>query len=468
MKSLVRPRVLVPLAVLLGAVYLGRLTALAGNFGLREVAIGAIGSGAILFVIYVLTTDRERLLVTFFSALPLTLLVGLRGLTQTGTFVLYLPQVYLFALATLVMIRNTVRHQPMRVLHSRAELGFLYIGFMGLVLAVVNGRPTDAWLNDVLSWFVFLPALWCVHELNVSRADLQRMMILLTGVVLVIGLSGVFDFVRGVGQSVSVTLQSGAGYLAPDATFFRVSFLTWGGYAAADVLLLALPIALMSFDLSVKRRWRIVAAVAALLCLFGIAASGYRGLWLAAGGTLVLALLFQWRKAIWGLLVAASIVLLAPALFAGRLAQIFAGAAADGSTRDRIGRVQLAWNVAAANPLTGAGWGASGWVHNDVVQLAADASIPAAILFVLLVGSLIWRLWRKQRLLSEVAPELARAWQPISQGLALSLCGGLFAMLSQTFIIVSLLMALFWWIYALADRTLTLMDQELANARHDP
>ena len=110
--------------------------------------------------------------------------------------------------------------------------------------------------------------------------------------------------------------------------------------------------------------------------------SGFRGLWITIGFFLLVYVLVQRRMWVFvGAIIATLPVL--PAVFYERLTSVVDLGNLDSSELDRIGRPQYAFNLLKQSPWIGWGWAAAGYVHSDLLQVAANLGLPAAAFFIL-------------------------------------------------------------------------------------
>ena len=65
----------------------------------------------------------------------------------------------------------------------------------------------------------------------------------------------------------------------------------------------------------------------------------------------------------------------------------------DSSGGERMARAQIAINSIINRPF-GTGWGSQGWVHSDVLQIAASIGILPGIIFIIAPLFLLFRMYR--------------------------------------------------------------------------
>jgi hypothetical protein len=179
--------------------------------------------------------------------------------------------------------------------------------------------------------------------------------------------------------------------------FIRAQFSFWGNQNATFLCVLSFP-----FSVILLRWWRslvlrIGIVIATILQLVGIYIGGYRSLWLMIVIQVAAGCFFGLRKR--GLAVAVLCVLVAgvgyqfiPRTEERVITTIAAlkGTPMDHSSQVRMDRATAAIDSTLASPF-GGGWNSAGWVHSDVLQIAANLGILAALI---LVAGYLFTFWR--------------------------------------------------------------------------
>ena len=176
-------------------------------------------------------------------------------------------------------------------------------------------------------------------------------------------------------------------YETPEG-FAREMFSFWGSPAATFILVLSAPMAAVMWGWWSKSWQRVLTLLALLLQVCGIYIGGYRSMWMVFAVELLVFAILR-RKAV----VAAGSLLL-PLLGAWLLPTQAQERALSGvylvtgnpqhndtSGIKRWGRMTAAFADTLNQPM-GHGWSASGWVHNDFVQVAANLGLIAGLLFI--------------------------------------------------------------------------------------
>lgn len=450
---LLSPRLWLPLLALAASGYIGYYIIGRGSFSEQQLVFLVLGLGLGGGWLYALTIPQEHLLTQALVWLPLLWLVGVRGADLYGSVEVFMPQVALYGLAVTLLVRRVINGQAPRLWHSPIEVGILVITAIGAVSALLYSQRLDIWLQDVLSLGSVWAAFFCLYELKIQIADIKRLFIIAACVMALITLSGLLEMFLGVGQVAYVPLDENftTAIQPEDAFFFRVSYFYWGGYVASTLILLALPLTLALLNLAPTWRQKRWVYVLMGLTVLGVAVSGYRGLWIAMLTIIGLSFLFNRQGAGWSLVVAGAIVIFAPISYYTRFLSIFSRVT-DSSAIDRFERIRYAWELTLQNPLIGGGWGSSGWVHNDLAQIAADAGLPAALGFIALILWLAYQLLRApDRWPWLLQPENAE-WRWLAFGAGLALVASLLAMFTQTFIVTPIVMSFFALLLAVANR----------------
>ncbi len=167
--------------------------------------------------------------------------------------------------------------------------------------------------------------------------------------------------------------------------FGRARFSFWGHPDATFVCLLAIPFAVPLWSWKRTRLARTLILIAVGVQLGGAFIGGYRIVWLMLIAQLAAFLFFR-RKYIVATLAATLVALSSTAMPASVQARIdslmmlLAGTPTDTSGAKHLSRFWAAVELVKNHP-EGLGWGASGWVHCDFLQVAADLGILAGLLF---------------------------------------------------------------------------------------
>ena len=175
--------------------------------------------------------------------------------------------------------------------------------------------------------------------------------------------------------------------------FSRLAFLYWGSHLAGNLIPPVFPILIF---LKSKNHFivqnNILLIIFTLLNLFAVYLSGNRISWLMLT-IFLLATLIYFKSSIiphlktYTLLITSAFVIYVYSQpVEGRYLSTFKALTGnidkeyDSSGQSRIERALTAINSITNNPI-GSGWGSQGWVHSDVLQLAADLGVITGFLF---------------------------------------------------------------------------------------
>ena len=179
--------------------------------------------------------------------------------------------------------------------------------------------------------------------------------------------------------------------------FTRASFSFWGAPVVVLILILFLPSLFTQWQWlkTMKQRLFLLVVLAATILAGFI--SGYRSAWLLI--IFMTLLYFSLRRSLpW---VSLTLIVLfcvrgaVPETARNRAESLMLlGSQSDSSATDRLDRIENAWQLFLNKPLLGQGLGGSGWVHCDLLQIAANLGAIALIVFLFWYGITAFKLWR--------------------------------------------------------------------------
>jgi O-antigen ligase len=200
--------------------------------------------------------------------------------------------------------------------------------------------------------------------------------------------------------------QNESAFLGEPIFFSRLAFLFWGSHLAANLIPPIFPMLLL---LKVERdpiaNNNYFLTLLIILNLFAIYLSGNRISWLIMTIFLI-AIIFQYKGSLlpkmksYTLLVTISFVAyIYSQPVEGRYISTFKALTGQIDTRYdssggvRLARAQIAIKSVVSDPL-GTGWANQGWVHSDILQVAASIGIIPGIIFILAPIILLLRIYR--------------------------------------------------------------------------
>ena len=133
-----------------------------------------------------------------------------------------------------------------------------------------------------------------------------------------------------------------------------------------------------------------------------------------------------------------------PSAFVQRFESLYNLQYADSSQFSRIDRATAALDLLKENPLMGVGWGGSGYVHSDLIQIGANLGVLGLGLFLLWVAHLIWRMFNLTRL---------RGWiGEYASALFATFCGLAVVFAGEGLIVFAQLMVPIWFLFAMGHK----------------
>lgn len=231
--------------------------------------------------------------------------------------------------------------------------------------------------------------------------------------------------------------------------FFRAAFSFWGGPSAAFLLVITLPMAVALLGWWKKPFSKFLILAGCLLQFVGIYIAGYRSMWLVLIIEIVLWVVMT-KGPIIGIYLLIPLSLLY--VFIPQSAQeraltfveIIEGKSIDGSSANRLERAEYALSVIKKSPW-GAGWAGTGWVHSDVLQITANQSIAAGLIF---VGAYVVTLFKLLKQYFKQKENFRVKSMFISLTLSFVACGVLFASQGVTVMPQYAVSAWFIWVWS--------------------
>ncbi len=290
-----------------------------------------------------------------------------------------------------------------------------------------------------------LPAFWICGNLVRRFEELQNISTIFALICLFLSFLGLAEYFqwgfigyfKGFTDANARDMMTGEGFHRLGATF-------WGGPMLAGFLTLCFPLNLAHFFSSRTTIQRIMVLSSLILSFLVIYYSGHRGLWISC---LIGIACFFYLKGVKGIfilvLLAALGLQFAPNIAKERI-QTLAGTAEDSSAHKRKGRAEDAWGLIKKSPVLGNGWGASGLVHSDLLQIWADAGIFTFGSFFILFVQIILRLFSAAKRMKN------KIFREYSYGFIASLIGVFIVLMGQAWFNLPEQYAPFWLIMGLA------------------
>jgi hypothetical protein len=387
-------------AILIFLTLIGAL--LVGGIALspRDSLIFLIGCGliALLFAVRSLESAFRAFHLFFLIALA----VGWRGLWVTRDLRFYAGEVIIWFVAILYLFTAPLMSRTKKVpLHIPPILLILIIpiGAFALWQGVNYGRPWDVLWAEYKGWLVAIPIFAYTGWVIQTRAQWDRAILVYIGAMVYISLFGILEYF--VGRSLNFFGATEVPIYSDTSQGFTRALFTFWGHPSVVVLIVPAAGILLAQIANFKaiRPGALPIRPLVILALIGGATyvAGHRGGWVALAGCVAVFVLIN-LKTRWPLLVLMIIGLFfIPETVYDNLRPLLYGTDRyfDSSVIKRFAFIQGTLDLISLSPIIGSGWSASGWVHNEYLQYAANLGLPAALLFIGWYLSLGWRLWRK-------------------------------------------------------------------------
>ncbi len=337
----------------------------------RAALFGAAGLAALF-----LSAREISLRLHLYLAL-LTLAFGWRT-AQIGGVILDVQQAIAWSLLVHMFVYSMVRRNELRVRGVWLMLVTIPVSVLGLLTGWSYGRSITAMLSELGPLVLSIPVIVGLSILVRSRKDFKGVAHVLMFVILLIATPGIIGYVFP---------TAGSTFYRADQGFVRANFPLWGGsvagYALTPLILLIIPFILLRGHGGL---WKQLTWLTVGVGLVAVFLSGQRGAWIAFATSIVTFAFFirKWRIQV---LIALFVIwLLLPASVKYSLisvTDVSQKTAYNSSASKRFNRAEGTYSLIIQSPLIGSGVGASGWAHTDVLQIAANFGIPAAVLLLL-------------------------------------------------------------------------------------
>jgi hypothetical protein len=377
--------------------------------------------------------------------------IGYRTLQVHQYIQLHPAEVAIWGLAVLLIVQK-ITNNSFEITWWLPKWVVLMAPFWGWAwaMAMVNGNFLGDVIREFRNFIVLVPLYIILSTILHDRTYWRTILTSYFAMASLTAFLGVFEFFfPGVTGSIPGFTSMPPSFLTPEG-FERASFGFWGSPAAVFILILSLPLMFVLLKWWRKPFHRVLIFVGAGLHLLGVYIGGYRSVWLFMGLQIVVWLIV--RK---GLLV--GLYLLLPLLLLFRLipetAQermatlyaVFEGEVVDSSAQVRLARASLALDAVTKQPL-GGGWAYAGWVHNDLLQVAANQGVPA--LLVMLYGFLLSFVKVIKGYFDSIGDMEQNS---LYFSFFLSMCAALLLFASQGVLVLPQFSLPVWYIWALVD-----------------
>jgi len=378
---------------------IGRAVA-ASNFGPRELVIlvfAIIGVGMFMAPTYAVLRGGFFLLILTFG-------LGWRTIYLTPVLTVHPIEVIAYAVLGLRILQTSLRKTPLDLRIPTPILLLIGLVVAGTVVALLGSRRLDLVVQEAKNLLIIVPIYFLVQWFIQNRSDWEFTVNLLIFVITYVSLLGLLDFFApGLSRAIANDPATPTYYDARSLIgvgFIRVGFIFYGNFLAGFFIFTFFPFTVHHFVHALGRSlWRTGFFIILMtIQLAGIYLSGYRGLWYASLVFVIVYTLLRRRATVlW--LYAVITYPLAPITFRYRFLSLIDTTWADSSQYSRLARVQNAVSLMKQAPLFGVGWGGSGYVHSDLIQLGANLGIPGLLAFIFWWATLVampWHLIRRR------------------------------------------------------------------------
>jgi hypothetical protein len=338
---------------------------------------------------YALVVRRDKLRSGFLLFIC-TLGLGYRSIPVTHYLRIIPAEILVFVLGLMVVLVRRPGGRPAAAGRPPGwMLALLPFWCWAWVPAVSGPISFDLCLVEFLNFLLLLP-LYSVTAHVLERPGGWRVTVLyLFAMSSVLAAVGVFEYrfpevarsIPGFAQQAFVIAGE------EDRAFRRAGFTFYGCAIAVFICVVVIPFGMTTWRWWPSPRGRALTAVGVAVQLAAVYISGYRSMWLLIA--LQFAALTLFRRQLWLVVALASCGLfgytLLPTATRARvdsLLHVLEGRPeeVDTSGQKRWLRATEALDAALANP-TGNGWAASGWVHSDFIQIAANQGVVPGLIF---------------------------------------------------------------------------------------
>jgi hypothetical protein len=298
-------------------------------------------------------------------------------------------ELLVYATIIRIIISGAIKYRKMSI--SILILGIFFIVNFFIDLLT---RYRSLVLNEFKNAFLLILVCFITQHIHFNKDYLIRLFKRYSLVVSMISILGITEYLFPSFMSSIFGFQSRP-MNAPESIFFnRLAFLFWGTHLAANLIPPVFPILLLlkaEKDFITNNKYLLTLLV--IINLIAIYLSGNRISWLILT-LLLLATIIQYRgslipymKTYTLFITICFVAYIYSQPVEGRYISTFKALTGDIDTRFdssggvRLARAKIAMASIASHPL-GTGWGSQGWVHSDVLQIAATIGIIPGFLFI--------------------------------------------------------------------------------------
>lgn len=416
------------------------LTTVLAHPGLSWQFRAAIGGAAVVTVLMLMSDERAIRL--HLDLVLLTFAFGWRTVKIDGV-IIDAQQVIAWLLLIHLLIILVIRPGLLQMHSWRFGIVAFIIVLYGLIVGLILNKDILKILNEIGPLLLSIPVIIGISTLVVDKQAQLRTALVIAIAVLIVALPGIASYIQP---------TAGSTIYRADAGVVRANFPLWGGspagYALVPMVLLLAPYTVARIA-PVSTNWLI--RFAFCFGLVAILISGQRGAWIALTlGLLVYSLLSRtWRLPLMVAIILGLIFIPKPirdSLFV--LTEVDTATAYNSSVLTRFHRAENTLKLISEHPLLGNGLSAAGWAHSDILQLAANLGLPAALMLLIGWFSPLIPIWREQRA-ATTASEIYRDRSLVLAGLIGAAVASLILLATQALIVISALVLPVWIVIGL-------------------
>lgn len=252
----------------------------------------------------------------------------------------------------------------------------------GVVMACINSGDPDLAVSYAKEIFLVVPVFFICGRLLSRTEQVHVLVNLLMVECFFLSLFSLMEFLNLMPSFFSGYFQH-VEYIG-EGNFGRAMSSFWGGPMLSAYVAFCFPLLLSHWSASMSRVQGWLTACSLFLSALCIYFAGHRGIWVPC--LLACAYVFFRKGAVRGAIFIVALAIgvnFLPENARSRLAGL-SSETMDASTRIRKERAEHAWDLVWESPILGNGLGSSGLVHNDWLQLWADAGVlPVSALLAL-------------------------------------------------------------------------------------
>lgn len=419
--------------------------------GFRELVIAVLvfASGLLL-----LAPDEGFLRAGFYLWIA-SFAVGWRQLWITSNLKVHPTEALIWLLFGILLARRLVHRQPVPWLVPSSVVGLLLLSGVAAVTASDHGIPLDVILAELKALLVLVPILYVTGEMVQNVRQYQGAILAMALTALYVAILGLTEYFT---PSVVAPLRgffAAQGTIVSQQGFVRADFTFFGGAISSVYLSVVLFPAVGGAVAQKQTASRLAMLAGGVLCGLGVYLSGNRGPLFGVALALLIYTLLNWKHG-WLLLASVVVLQMAPPTFFRNVAAVYDQRSfLDTSVQSRENLLRAGLKLVENSPVWGNGLGASGWVHNDLIQIAADAGVPALLLF------LFWYSGQMRQLYGAIRLQ-APAWaggRGCAAGVLAGLGAGLVNLGSETILVLPHLIIPLWFLLAIAGQLSKLIGE---------